>query len=475
MQLKITIEVCDGSTTNASEIACIERAELTNVSCGLSMSEAKLILANVQQALVTAQVEAHLSAQDHCSNCGGALSHKDNHTIVLRTLFGKLRLSSPRFRTCPCQQNLGGKKSHSPLALVLPERTSPELCYLQCKWSALMSYGMSGQLLADVLPFEKPLNPAVLSRQVAHSAERSDSELGPARIVYMETDQRKLAALPTPAARFTVGIDGGWVHGREGKKRKAGSFELIVGKSMAPEGSVRRFGFVNGYDIKPQSRLYEMLCAQGLAANQPVTFLSDGGDTVRGLQMFLSPKSDHLLDWWHVAMRLRLLCQLAKNIPTQPQQNNAKEQDKITAEQLISQLERVKWNLWHGNALRAMAVLEDIQANLAEVVTEPHAEQKLYKAVKNFRGYIEANEEFVADYGELYRRGETISTAFVESTVNELISRRMVKKQQMRWTKAGAHRLLQLRVQVLDGELRRNFERWYPGLRIEEALTSAAA
>jgi hypothetical protein len=42
----------------------------------------------------------------------------------------------------------------------------------------------------------------------------------------------------------------------------------------------------------------------------------------------------------------------------------------------------------------------------------------------------------------LYRYGERISTSFVESTVNQVISRRFCKKQQMQWTKRGAHLLL---------------------------------
>jgi hypothetical protein len=49
------------------------------------------------------------------------------------------------------------------------------------------------------------------------------------------------------------------------------------------------------------------------------------------------------------------------------------------------------------------------------------------------------------NYGERYRYGEAIATGFVESTVNQVISKRMVKKQQMRWTKKGAHLLLQVR------------------------------
>ena len=48
--------------------------------------------------------------------------------------------------------------------------------------------------------------------------------------------------------------------------------------------------------------------------------------------------------------------------------------------------------------------------------------------------------------------------------MNEVISRRMVKKQQMRWTQRGAHLLLQVRTRTLDGDLRDTFCRWYPGM-----------
>jgi hypothetical protein len=63
----------------------------------------------------------------------------------------------------------------------------------------------------------------------------------------------------------------------------------------------------------------------------------------------------------------------------------------------------------------------------------------------------------------------------VESTVNELISKRFVKQQQMRWTEAGAYRPLQVRVQVLDDELHRTFERWYPGMRTVDEQAPLAA
>jgi hypothetical protein len=53
---------------------------------------------------------------------------------------------------------------------------------------------------------------------------------------------------------------------------------------------------------------------------------------------------------------------------------------------------------------------------------------------------------------ERYRNGERISTGFVESTVNQVISKRFCKKQQMAWTPRGAHLLLQSRTRVLNGD-----------------------
>jgi hypothetical protein len=60
------------------------------------------------------------------------------------------------------------------------------------------------------------------------------------------------------------------------------------------------------------------------------------------------------------------------------------------------------------------------------------------------------------------RAGEAISTAFTESAVNQVISKRLVKKQQMRWTPRGAHLLLQVRIRVLNDQLAGDFHRWYP-------------
>ena len=66
----------------------------------------------------------------------------------------------------------------------------------------------------------------------------------------------------------------------------------------------------------------------------------------------------------------------------------------------------------------------------------------------------------------MYRYGETITTSFAESAVNEIIAKRMVKKQQMQWSPIGAHYLLQTRKAALNGELRTHFENRYPAMKV---------
>jgi hypothetical protein len=96
-------------------------------------------------------------------------------------------------------------------------------------------------------------------------------------------------------------------------------------------------------------------------------------------------------------------------------------------------------------------------------------------AFVNYPGYIANNAVAIVNYSERWRNGERISTAFVESTVNRVVSQRFAKKQQMQWSKAGAHLLLQTRTKTLDGTLRDLFTRWYPGMSVNDNQVPALA
>jgi hypothetical protein len=66
------------------------------------------------------------------------------------------------------------------------------------------------------------------------------------------------------------------------------------------------------------------------------------------------------------------------------------------------------------------------------------------------------------NYGERWHYGEWISPAFVESVVNQVVSKGIVKQQHMRWSSSAAHLLLQVGTQVLNEDPHATFGRWDP-------------
>jgi len=146
--VKLTVQVVletddDQDSTVVRDVFTLSRGPLTADTVGLRLAEANDLLAAVQQTLVGEQVQAAVTAQTPCPHCGTPRRHKDSRDIVVRTLFGTLRLPSPRWRHCPCRPRPA--RTFSPLAALLPERSTPELVYLQAKFAGLISYGLSAR------------------------------------------------------------------------------------------------------------------------------------------------------------------------------------------------------------------------------------------------------------------------------------------------------------------------------------------
>lgn len=161
-------------------------------------------------------------------------------------------------------------------------------------------------------------------------------------------------------------------------------------------------------------------------------------------------------------MRITVMADMAKSLPPPRPDPDFPDMPAVDlAGQTTAQLERLKWFLWHGNVFRALQTIGIIMFYLDIDHPQP-AQAKLIKAIGEFDSYIRTNAGRIPNYGERRRAGEAISTAFTESTVNQVISKRMVEKQQMRWTTRGAHLLLQIRTRVLNDQLADDFHRWHP-------------
>ena len=249
VRIRIILEDDQGIVQADDEIARLDRWGLSTATLGLTLAEAKSLLEQVQRRMAAQQTEACLEAARRCPHCDRRRPLKGHNALVVRTLFGTLSLPSPRLYRCACEGSR--RSSFSPMASALPERTTPELCYLQTKWAGLMSYGQTVGLLSEVLPLDRRLNTRSLRRRLHHVAERLEADLEPERVLGEDRAPGAPGTWPRPELPLTVGIDGGFVHAREGSDRKAGWFEVIAGKSIPPAGASKCFAFVQRHDDKP--------------------------------------------------------------------------------------------------------------------------------------------------------------------------------------------------------------------------------
>jgi hypothetical protein len=101
VNVHVVIESDEGTTETIENIINLERGDLHPEDLGLTLAEARTLLQNMQRTMVEQQVAQYLEREGLCHQCGKKRQRKGAHSLVYRTLFGKLRLRSVRlFRNC---------------------------------------------------------------------------------------------------------------------------------------------------------------------------------------------------------------------------------------------------------------------------------------------------------------------------------------------------------------------------------------
>ena len=267
---------------------------------GLSLPESKQLLEALQAQIV--QQQANYFLAQALPNLPASRVLKDYQSLTLRTLFGIVRLRSPRFTISQASD-----KTHtvSPLRSLFTQRTTPEMLYLETKWAALLSYSQTAALLKEVLPVDEKLNATTIRNHLGQVARQVDSQLS----VTLLPNAAGLFAITEAEGSLVMGVDGGYL--RDWTQKKT-CFEVIVGKSVPTDQRAKCFGFVQGYDQKAKERVLDVLNQQGFQGNQRVVFLSDGAANLRQLQSYLTPNAQHILDWFHLTMRFTVLHRIAE-------------------------------------------------------------------------------------------------------------------------------------------------------------------
>src|SRR6202041_2058396 len=297
--MKLVAEVVPGKPIE-HEIAMIERPdEISPASVGLTIAEGKTILENLQKEIVTAQVQQHGISIRSCPRCGSAFRTKGYYRATLRSVYGNVGTRIRRLRGCSCS----GSQTRSFSALFTNKNpTTPELRYLTAKMAALLPFRKVADFLGELLPSS--------SRTTANTVRNRTMKVG--RRLQKSAEVLATSSSNEPARKLVVGLDGGYVRNRH--QRPERNFEVVAGKALNGEGTATRFAFVRNGGSEAVSAVDRAMQQCGVCKTTSITVLTDGDAGLRAVQQQVAPEAEHVLDWFHIAMRFTNLQQLAKGV-----------------------------------------------------------------------------------------------------------------------------------------------------------------
>ena len=131
MHVKLQLVMChdDGHEETVTDVITLNKNHQRIEHLGLSLAESKHLLSTLQRHLLEQQVDAFLDARSTCPDCGTPLKLKAHSRRSLRTLFGTLKVYSPRLEHCDCKRHK--TSSFRPLSALLTEPVAPELLYME--------------------------------------------------------------------------------------------------------------------------------------------------------------------------------------------------------------------------------------------------------------------------------------------------------------------------------------------------------
>jgi hypothetical protein len=215
------------------------------------------------------------------------------------------------------------------------------------------------------------------------------------------------------------------------------------------DGKPVLFSGVPGEADQQHVQLNSVLSGLGMTADTEVTILSDGADGPRSLGEAASTGTVfHVLDWFHLAMRVQHAAQCASAWP------NATVRGRRDGARFADAVEHIRWRLWHGQTGRALSLIQRtltaVEAKAEGKTAVARSAAKLTKAMIALETYVSGLADLIIDYASARLGDEPFSTSPTEGAVQWLLHRRMGAQQQMRWSPRGAHLMLQVRTAIVN-------------------------
>src|SRR3954452_19197279 len=415
MEWGVVVELsgADGSvqTFEVHVGSCIPAA-CSAETLGLAQAQAKQLLAELQRHLVQAQTEEYCRSRRGCPRCGVQRPLKERRPRQLRSLFGVVTVHAPRFAPCRC--SVTHRQTLSPAGEIMPDRCTSDYERTLAEMGARMPYRRAGALLDNLFPLGMPPVVETIRQRTLRVGARLECQAA--------ASSRSTPAVA--ASSLTLSIDAG--HVRAVPTHQVRTFEIIVAQASNDNGKHMVFASMPDEAYHQAQQLRGVLHNLGATQTTPVTILSDGaaGPRAAGEAASLGP-THHVLDCFHLAMRVHHVAQAVKGWPDDTAENRAE------GARLAEIVEaHIRWRLWHGQVQRALGLIGETLGPLEAMANDaasPAALQasKVAKMLRGLETYVSGQSEIIIDYAKARRCGEPISTATTESTVQWLLHRRM--------------------------------------------------
>lgn len=360
-----------------------------------------------------------------CRKCRGLMALAGNMPSSFHSAYTDHKIMMPK-KKCKSCGNIFSETIHS----LFGSSMHPDLMKKQAKVGSEMSYVQAQHALEREDGKVRSINN---SRTIKNTVTKVGTVL--------HDLHQQINELPnTSAKQLIIQTDGGYVKDMDPKKQ---SFEVLISKIYKPEDHEHGYINDNGTRVSGiiKNKIYAasafkdrhntiknmtIVAAQkhGMTKETKVTAISDGAVNCWNVLKAVKPycqSVECILDWYHIKQRFESLANKVED-------------------PYLSELESIKWQIWHGNHIEALNKLSAVYVatSTCEYTDKVH---ELFK-------YLSNNREYLVHYAARKEKQLPYTSSIIESAVESIINERYKKKHKAQWSRLGAHNVLQIRTSV---------------------------
>ena len=435
-QIRIIVEhFVDGNLTEQTIIVNKEIGKVSSISeLGFNHQQQMDLIKACQDALLKIQSQDLQSDIQFCPKCGAKLKLAGHALSHFHAVLSDHKVSVKRKKCC---NNKCGWTSVPSISSLFNTNVHPDLSKLQTEMACNHTYREAQNILNAISYYPRKINN---HEHIYRTIEIVGNYISAHQINEIPDDI-------SPVEELICQVDGGHLKAKEEGSR---SFEALACVIYAPQNVtysdknestilkdddilrgkiLSKHCAASALDDNQESIKRQTLVAalkQGMTIETHITALCDGANNCWNVVDSLEEQCHsitRIVDWFHIAMRF-------KNISL--------------SKELAEKLNRLKWCIWHGMADEGLSRFDEIIAQASV--------DKMKERLTKLQSYLGNNKNYLVNYSERYKTGKVISSSLAESTIESLINKRCKGKQHMKWSREGAHPLLQIRASCASND-----------------------